>query len=79
MVEAKLVQDSGIQVVNVDLVLDRIKTKVSGLSVGDSTPGEPHGKGIGVMIPAIRSSLGLRERWLNRSLRPLARVQVDQV
>lgn len=62
VIEAKLVQDGGVQVVNVDLVLDRIETQFVGLAMVDatfnSTSGEPHGEGIGVVIPAIGSSLG---------------------
>ncbi len=57
VIETEEVQDGGMQVVNVEAVLDRVQTEVIGGAIGESTAhaasGHPHGEPGGVMIPAI--------------------------
>ena len=57
MVEAQQVQDGGVQVVDVDLVLDGVPAEVVGGSEShaalDAAAGQPHRKPERVMFPAV--------------------------
>lgn len=61
MIEAQLMKDGGVEVVNMDFVLHRIETKIIGFSIINPTfnpsAGEPHCKGIGVVVTPIRATL----------------------
>ena len=61
VIEAELVKDGGVEVVNVDLVLDGIEAEFIGLAVVDSalnsTACHPHRKGVGVVVATVVSTL----------------------
>ena len=62
VIEAELVEDGRVEVVDVDFVLDCVKAEVVGLAVVDTAfdaaAGEPHGEGVRVVIAAISAALG---------------------
>lgn len=57
VIEAELVQDCGVQVVNVDFVFNRGESKVVGCSVNratfDTASGQPHRESVGVVVSAV--------------------------
>jgi len=57
VVEAELMQDGGVQVVDVDFVFHRRESKVVGRSVDgsafDSAARQPHGETVGVVVSAV--------------------------
>ena len=57
MIDAQAVQDRGVEVVNVDGVLDDVVTEVVGLAVDDAgldaPAGEPDGEALGMMVAAV--------------------------
>ena len=63
VVEAHLVQDGGVQVVDVDAVFDGDEAEVVGGAVGqaaaEAAAGEPHGEAEGVVV-AAGGAFGLR-------------------
>ena len=61
VIESEEVQDGGVEVVNVDFVLDGIEAQFVGFSVVESSfdaaAGEPHGEGVGMVIAPIVTAL----------------------
>ncbi len=61
MIEAKQMQDRGVQVMHVDSVLDDIESEFVRFAEHesrlDSAAGQPHREGIGMMVPAIVAPL----------------------
>lgn len=59
VIQSQLVKDGCMQVVEMDLVLDGIVTIIIGGTVTDArfdaSARKPHGKAMGIMIPAIAS------------------------
>ena len=62
VIEAELVKDRGVEIVDVNFVFNRVEAEVIGLAMVhaafDSASGEPHGEGIGMVVPTIGSALG---------------------
>lgn len=62
VIEAELVEDGRVEVMDVDFVFDCVEAEVVGLAVVDTAfdaaAGEPHGEGVGVVIAAIGAALG---------------------
>ena len=65
VVEAQQVQDRGVQVVDVDLVLDRLEAELVGRAVDvaalDAAAGQPHGEAVVVVVAAVDLA-GVRAR-----------------
>ena len=57
VVEPEQVQDGGVQVVDVDLVLSGVVAELIGRPISDSrlgsSAGQPHGESIGVVVTAV--------------------------